>query len=178
MASLNEADIAGLGQGINKLVATLNLKLDRLAVGDISDELVALLKDADATMRRIDQVIDQAPVDQALGNIASAAGRVDALLADPGLAQTVDNVAAFTARLRALAASRKLDRIVKHLDEAIERADALLGDNQYDVRVIIQDLRATADNVRTLSEYLKRNPAGILMGGPPEKIQLPAKESR
>jgi phospholipid/cholesterol/gamma-HCH transport system substrate-binding protein/paraquat-inducible protein B len=49
----------------------------------------------------------------------------------------------------------------------------MLGDNQYDVRTIVQDLRVTADNLRALSETLKRDPAGILVGGPPKKIRLP-----
>ena len=49
----------------------------------------------------------------------------------------------------------------------------MLGDNQYDVRTILQDLRVTANNLRTLSETVKRYPAGALIGGPPEKVVLP-----
>jgi len=33
----------------------------------------------------------------------------------------------------------------------------------------------TADNLRTLSENIKRYPAGALVGGPPEKVQLPGR---
>jgi hypothetical protein len=44
--------------------------------------------------------------------------------------------------------------------------------------VIVQDLRATADNLRTVSESAKRYPAGILFGGPPEKTELPWKKSK
>ena len=62
-------------------------------------------------------------------------------------------------------------------DETAERLDALIGDNQYDVRVIVQDLRVTADNLRALSETVKRYPAGALFGGPPEKVQLPGTAS-
>jgi hypothetical protein len=46
------------------------------------------------------------------------------------------------------------------------------------VRGIVQDLRATADNLRSLSETAKRYPAGVLIGGPPEKIERPRKESK
>ena len=67
---------------------------------------------------------------------------------------------------------------MKNLDETIRRANAILGENQYDVRVIIQDLRTTADNLRTLSETAKRYPAGLLIGGPPEKIELQGKDSK
>jgi phospholipid/cholesterol/gamma-HCH transport system substrate-binding protein/paraquat-inducible protein B len=49
----------------------------------------------------------------------------------------------------------------------------LIGDNQYDARMIVQDLRATAENLRSLSASVKRYPAGALIGGPPEKVELP-----
>jgi ABC-type transporter Mla subunit MlaD len=87
----------------------------------------------------------------------------------------VDNVAAVTDRLRKLADRGDLDRIVKRIDETAERLNGLIGDNRYDVRAIVQDLRATANNLRVLSETVKQYPAGALVGGPPEKVQLPAR---
>jgi phospholipid/cholesterol/gamma-HCH transport system substrate-binding protein/paraquat-inducible protein B len=179
MASLNKAEVDRLGDNLNKLVVNVNAKLDQLDVAQLSAEASGLLKDARATVQRIDRVVAKAPVDQAVTNFSHAAGRFDKLLADPGLTQTVDNTAAFTARLRAAAAEGgEIDRILKDLDAAIQRANAMLGDNQYDVRGIVQDLRATADNLRSLSETAKRYPAGVLIGGPPDKIERPRKESK
>jgi phospholipid/cholesterol/gamma-HCH transport system substrate-binding protein/paraquat-inducible protein B len=63
--------------------------------------------------------------------------------------------------------------MVKGITDAAERLDSLVGDNQYDVRVIVQDLRVTAGNLRALSDAVKRNPAGVLLGGPPDKVHLP-----
>ena len=40
-------------------------------------------------------------------------------------------------------------------------------------RVIVQDLRVTSQNLRAVSEGVKRYPAGVLVGGPPERLQLP-----
>jgi len=178
LATLNEADIQHLGKNLNALVVTVNTKLNQIDAAELSADIAGLLKDARATVQRIDAVIARAPLKEAVEKFSSAAGRLDALLAGPGLTQTVDNTAAFTARLRAAADSGELDRILKDLDAATQRANAMLGDNQYDVRVIVQDLRATADNLRTLSETAKRYPAGLLIGGPPEKIERPKKESK
>jgi len=179
MASLNEAEVDKLGQNLNKLVVNVNAKLDELDVAQLSAEGVGLLKDARATVQRIDKVVAKAPVDQAITNVSSAAGRLDNLLANPGLNHTVDNTAAFTARLRTAAAEGgEIDRILKDLDEAIQRANAMLADNHHDVRGIVQDLRATSDNLRSLSETVKRYPAGALFGGPPAKIERPKKESK
>src|SRR4029453_2179115 len=99
--------------------------------------------------------------------------RLDALLADPGLAQTVDNANAITGRLRKVAESGEIDRIGKNLHWRVQWAGGLLGDNQYDIRGVIQDLRTVAANLRTLSETAKHYPPGLLVGGPPQKVQLP-----
>jgi ABC-type transporter Mla subunit MlaD len=90
------------------------------------------------------------------------------------LKQTFANAAAISGRLRKVADDGDLDRMIKGMNEAAQRLDVLLGDNQYDVRAIVQDLRVTADNLRVLSETIKRYPAGVLVGGPPEKVTLPA----
>lgn len=173
IASLNQADVKDLGQNLNKLVVNLNAKLDKVPVAEISTELEGALKSARRTIDRVDRVVAGAPIDETVQKLASASARLDKLLADPGLQQTVDNVATFTERLRKIGESGELDRIVRNIDEAVQRLDGMLGDNQYDVRTILQDLRVTASNLRTLSETVKRYPAGALIGGPPEKVVLP-----
>jgi len=173
IASLNEADVKDLGQNLNKLVVNLNAKLDKVPVAEISTELEGALKSARRTIDRVDRVIAGAPIDETVQNLASASARLDKLLANPGLHQTVDNITDLTERLRKIGESGELDRVVRNIDETIQRLDAMLGDNQYDVRTILQDLRVTADNLRTLSETVKRYPAGALIGGPPEKVVLP-----
>jgi phospholipid/cholesterol/gamma-HCH transport system substrate-binding protein/paraquat-inducible protein B len=173
LASLDGADLAQLGQNLNALAVTLNQKVDEVPVQELASEASAVLKAARATIDRLDRVLAQAPIDETVRNLNTASARIDRLLADPALKQTVDDAAAVAARLRRITDSGDLDRIVKSLDQTIQRADAMLGNNQYDVRGIVQDLRVTADNLRTLSEVAKRYPAGLLTGGPPPKVQLP-----
>jgi phospholipid/cholesterol/gamma-HCH transport system substrate-binding protein/paraquat-inducible protein B len=150
LASLNEADIQRLGQNLNTLVRDLDTKLGEIPVTDLATHLQGALKTANSTLSRMDR-----------------------LLADPSLKQTLDNVAVISARVRQMTDDGELDRLVKDLDDTSERLDALVGDNQYDVRATVEDLRTTAGNLRALSESVKRYPAGVLVGGPPEKVQLP-----
>jgi ABC-type transporter Mla subunit MlaD len=150
LASLNEADIKTLGQSLNRLVSDLDTKLGEIPVSDLATQLQAALGAARGTLSRMDR-----------------------LLADPSLKRSVDNLAVISGHLRQITDDGGLDRLVKDLDDASERLDALVGDNQYDVRAIVEDLRATAGNLRAVSESVKRYPAGALVGGPPEKIQLP-----
>jgi ABC-type transporter Mla subunit MlaD len=173
LASLNEADVSALGKNLDTLVKDLDAKVSEIPVAELSVRANNVLADADATLQRINHLVAAAPIGHTMRTLDSVSTRLDTLLADPSLTQTVGNVAAISTRLRKLADDGELDRMVTGIDDSAERLDVLLGDNQYDVRAIVQDLRVTADNLRVLSETLKRYPAGVLVGGPPDKVQLP-----
>jgi phospholipid/cholesterol/gamma-HCH transport system substrate-binding protein len=173
LASLNEADIRQLGQNLNTLVTDVDRKLGELPVAQLSARAQDVLANADVTLKRVDRILATAPVDHTLRELDSISSRLDTLVGDPALTETLQNVAVISGRLRKVADDGDLDRLVSGIDEAAERLNVLLADNQYDVRVIAQDLRVTADNLRALSETIKRYPAGVLVGGPPDKVQLP-----
>jgi phospholipid/cholesterol/gamma-HCH transport system substrate-binding protein len=173
LANLNEADIKQLGQSLNRLVTDVDNKLAQVPVAELSGSARDVLANADATLKRINGVLAAAPLEHTLVKLDSAATRLDTLAGDPALEQTLQNVAALSGQLRKLTDDGSLDRLVKEIDGAAARLDVLLGDNQYDLRMIVQDLRMTAGNLRALSDTVRRDPAGILIGGPPEKVQLP-----
>jgi ABC-type transporter Mla subunit MlaD len=177
VSSLDKADIQKLGQNLNALVVNVNKKLDEIPVAQLSADADGLLKDARATVNRVDRVIALSQVEETLRNLSSASARVDKLLADPGLQQTVANAGVISTRLRKITETGELDALAKNLDQTILRVNAMIGENQHDIRGMIQDLRVTSDNLRTLSENIKRNPSGLLVGGPPQKVQMP-KESK
>jgi ABC-type transporter Mla subunit MlaD len=153
MASLSEVDVKNLGENLNTLLAKLNDKVGELPVAQISADTENVLRNANATIVRADR-----------------------LLAD--LKPSVDNIAVVTGTLRGVAERGELDRTITRIDETVERLNGLMGDNQYDVRVLIQDLKVTANNLRELSATVKRYPAGALIAGPPEKVHLPVEKSR
>ena len=157
LASLNEADIQQLGQNLNRLVSDVDRKLADLQVAELSGSAQVVLANANVTLKRVDAV----------------ATRLDSLVGNPALGETLQNVAALSGRLRRISDSGDLDRLVEGMDDAAGRLGGLLGDNQYDVRVIVQDLRVTAENLRSLSGTIRRDPAGVLLGGPPEKVPIP-----
>jgi len=157
LASLNDADIKALGRNLNTLMSDLDTKIGSLPVAQLAAQAHEVLGDADHTLRKL----------------AAAATTLDALASDPSLKNTLQNVAVISGRLRKAADDGGFDRTLKGIDEAAERLDVLLADNQNDVRGIVEDLRVTAANVRGLSESLKRYPAGALFGPPPARIELP-----
>jgi ABC-type transporter Mla subunit MlaD len=157
LAGLNEADIKQLGQNLNRLVSDVDNKLGQLPLAELSASAQNILTNADAT----------------LGRINSAATHLDSLVGDPALPETLQNIQVLSDHLRKMSDDGDLDRLVTGMDQTAERLQIMLGDNQYDVRVIVQDLRVTASNLRTLSETIKRDPAGVLLGGRPDKVHIP-----
>jgi len=152
IANLGKVDVEQLARNLDKVLVTANRKLEELPVKELSAEASGLLKDT-----RV------------------AVARVNGILANPGIKQTVDNAGEISERLRKLADSGELDRMVTSIGDAATRIDDIVAENQYDVRVLVQDLRVTAANLRALSEAIKRYPAGALLGGPPDKVQIPGK---
>ena len=150
LASLNGADIKELGQNLNRLVSDVDNKLGQLPLAEMSGNAQSVLMNADATLQRINHILEGAPIDHTLVRLDSVATHLDSLVGDPALPETLQNV-----------------------DQAAQRLQIMLGDNQHDVRAAVQDLRVTAGNLRALSETIKRYPAGVLLGGPPAKVQIP-----
>jgi len=153
VANLSEVDVKKLDADLSRLLVNVNEKIDALPVAKLSADADDLLRNANATIVR-----------------------AEPLVAD--LKQNLDNLAVLTRSLRGVADRGDLDRTITHIDEGLERLNGLLGDNRYDVRVIVRDLRVTADNLRELSATIKRYPAGALIGGPPEKVRLPVEKSQ
>jgi ABC-type transporter Mla subunit MlaD len=175
LTKLDKLDLQAVERNVNALLQNLNNKVSELPVAELSAEASSVLTDAHTTIGHLDAILTRPDIPVLLRNLAQGSGRLDGLLGDPGLKRTVDNVADFSDRLRRFAASGELDRTVRRIDDLASRLDGTVQDNRYDVRAIVQDLRVAADNIRTLSDNLKRNPAGVLLGGPPEKVQFPGK---
>jgi ABC-type transporter Mla subunit MlaD len=153
MGSLGQVDIKNLSVNLNRLLLNVNDKVGSLPLEQLSADTQNVLRNANATIVRVDR-----------------------LLAD--VKQSVDNIEVITGSLRGFADRGDVYRTITRIDQTVERLNGLMGDNQYDVRVIVQDLRTTAANLRALSATIKQYPAGALIGGPPERVQLPAESSR
>jgi phospholipid/cholesterol/gamma-HCH transport system substrate-binding protein/paraquat-inducible protein B len=173
LANLNEAQIKSISDNLNTLLVKANTQLDKLQVERLSADADGVLTDARATIARMDQILAHAHIDETLRRIDSASAKVDKLLAAPGLERTIDNAGVITDRIRKLVDSGDVDRMATRIADVADRLDALVGANQYDITATVGDLRSTAQNLRELSESVKRYPAGALVGGPPEKIVLP-----
>lgn len=172
LANLDEADIKALVSNVARLADSTEQRVRELDVKAINATVVAL-RDGVA---RLDRQIARAPLDETLLAARDAARRLDQILQSPQVPAAIDNLAATSARLRQVAESGEIERLLANLDRASARADQMVATNQFDVRVLVEDLRNSAANLRALTESARLYPAGLLFGEPPPPIVLPPKE--
>jgi ABC-type transporter Mla subunit MlaD len=72
--------------------------------------------------------------------------------------------------------SGELDRALRNLEQLSARADEVVGANQYEVSALIEELNASALNLRAVTDNLRRNPAGLFFSNPPPAVTLPRQE--
>jgi hypothetical protein len=65
------------------------------------------------------------------------------------------NAVVRAAAVRRLAVWSEIDRMMESINDMAQSIEGLVVDHRYDINVIVQDLRATAADLRTLSAPLK-----------------------
>lgn len=169
LANLDEADIKALVANLARLADSTDQRVRELDVGAINRATSSLQR----TLQQVERQLARAPIDEAVVGVRDSAQRLDRLLASPQLPAALNDLAQAAARLRKIADSGELDRLLSNLDRLSARTDQLVGSNQYDVRVLVEDLRSSAANLRALTETAKLYPAGLLFGEPPPPVVLP-----
>ena len=172
LANLDEADIKALVGNIATLADSTDKRVREFDVASINAAVVALR----ATLTRVDGQLAKLPMDQTVREIGAAARQLNAVFADPKIGSAVGDLAATSARLRQAMESGELDRALRNLEQLSARADEVVGANQYEVSAIIADLNASALNLRSVTENLRRNPASLLFSAPPPVVTLPRQE--
>ena len=177
LADLDQAEIAQLGQNLNRLVVSLGTRVDEAQVRQLAEEAVVTLRSVRATVGRIDKLVDRSGLDETLRHAQRATARAETILSDPAFDSIPRDLAAITQRTRVLVDEPQLDQTIQSANRLLVRLDGLVGATQYDARSAIEDLRVSMENLRVLSENARRYPAGLLFGDPPTPV-LPAAETR
>jgi paraquat-inducible protein B len=177
LADLDKAEIAQLGQNLNRLVVSLGTRVDEAQVQQLAEEALVTLKSVRATVGRIDKLVDRSGLDETLRHAQRATARAETILSDPAFDSIPRDLAAITQRTRVLVDEPQLDQMIQNATKLLARLDGLVSATQYDARAAIEDLRVSMENLRALSESARRYPAGLLFGDPPSPA-LPTAEKR
>lgn len=149
MDKLAPVDVDRTVRNIDRLLTTLNGKVDALDTEKLSREMSTALGELHGTLKEVSQL----------------AGREE-------WKSVPADLSASARRLREIAESPELKRTLTALDRSSQRVDRALEGREQDISELIVNLRAASANLRSLSENLRRDPAGTLLAHPPKPSEV------
>jgi ABC-type transporter Mla subunit MlaD len=158
LAKLNRLDIDSLSIQITGLIGDIRTQL---STGDIHDTLAAattLLRSANDAVQAADLPGLTADLKQTADSLRNVAQSEDLKKALANTALAADRVANVAAKLPALVAS---------LQALAQRVGSGTADLQQSLAPLLRDTQAAAQNLREMTESLRRYPAQVLGGPPP-----------
>ena len=172
LATLDNADIEGAIHSIAVLARTANDKLGELPVGAIAHDASATLKEVRTLVARLDRTIAAPEVAQGLKDLAAAGARLREVLANPGWATAPAQAAEAFAKVREVAENPNLQNALVRLDRILTRLDTLTAGADSDFSAALYNLRRVSENLRDLTETVKRYPGSVL-AEPPRPVTTP-----
>jgi MlaD protein len=172
LAVLDNADIEGAIRSIAVLARTATDKLGELPVGAVAFEATAAIKELRTLIARLDRTVAAPEVAQAVKDLGVASARLREVLANPGWATAPGQAAEAFAKVREVAENPHLQDALVRLDRILTRLDTMTAGADSDFSTALYNLRRVSENLRDLTETVKRYPGSVL-GEPPRPVTAP-----
>lgn len=157
---------------IEELVGNINALVTEVRQVVRSDDIPRTLREAAEAMATLRGAVQNADIAAVLTEIRDAARNISgfansatALVNSPEIGSTLNSANQVAADLRAAIA--RLPQAIQSLEATIRAARTVTTDTQADIVPLLRDLRATAANLRDVTEALRRSPSQTLWGAPP-----------
>ena len=142
---LDQIDFARIVTNAERLIASLDEKVEQLPLGVLGTNAATLIADVRDTNHRLQKYFDRPELDSLLKDASGAA-----------------------AGLRRIAESPALTNSVAQLQKTLRRFDQLAAGKDNDLEIALGNLRVLTENLKELSENAKRFPAQLFFGEPPK----------
>jgi ABC-type transporter Mla subunit MlaD len=166
LVKLDGLDIETVIGDAHRLLVTANAKLDQAPVDKLATDANAMFRDVRAAAVQLNKVLASPEITQATKDLAAAAARAREILANPNLDRLPADAAATVASVREVLESPQVKNSLANADRILRRLDALTAGSDADIAAALTNLRRLSENLRDLTESLKRYPGGILSDAP------------
>ena len=174
LRNVENVDIQRLTETIEKSLATVSKFTEGGNLEKIGPQVNAILAEVGATSRALKSIMTGPEIKAALADASAAAASarqiftqaeapLNKILAD--LPEASEKIRSFADKIDA--ASADLPETAAHLKETLRRLERFVADQQVDVGVAVENLRAISENVRDITENIKSYPGQVLFGSPP-----------
>jgi phospholipid/cholesterol/gamma-HCH transport system substrate-binding protein len=174
LRNVENVDIQRLTETMEKSLSTITKFTEGVQLEQIAPQVNAILAEVRDTSRELRSIVGGPEIKSALtdASVAATSARrifaeaekpLNKILADlPETSEKIKNLAD-----KMDAASANLPESAAHLTETLRRLERFIVEQQDDIDVVVQNLRAITENVKEITEDAKSYPGQILFGSPP-----------
>lgn len=155
LKSIEQIDIQAIGSGLEKALTAMNELMEKAQMGEIGQQTVQLLTELRATNQRLERMVTRAEAP------------FERILQD--LPETVQNLNRLTAQLNALAGD--LPENIAPLGNTLRRLNGLLAAEQQTIEQTLDNIQQVSENLRDITDDVRRYPAQMLLGAPPPPVE-------
>jgi paraquat-inducible protein B len=166
LAKLNRVDIDKLADQVTALLGDVRTEL---ATGDVH----AVLAQADALLRTVKDTVKAADLPALTADAKRTSSSVRDVLAGPDVQRLIANASKAAEQLANTAA--RLQPLLASLQTTAQHAGNGTADVEQGLIPLLHDMQAVAQNLRELTESLRRYPAQVLDGQPPPHTPEPVR---
>jgi ABC-type transporter Mla subunit MlaD len=162
LSKVQRLDLEDTVANLNRLLASLNRTADAFDAAGVSDRAKAALHQIEA--------IPFAEIGQEtrllLGELRNTNRALQQTIGSPAWARITQDLQATTAQARKLAENPALPALLERADQTSRRIDRLLASREGELGDAVDNLLAVSENLRQLTDLLKRDPSAVLFSRP------------
>ncbi len=176
---LQELDIDKLVATVESVLVSLETAITDARIGDISKDVRTLLADArkqvnDLDTRKISLAAQRtiASADRALAdaNVPALSRDLQSLIAE--VRRTNGNLQKLLTSPKPISGPSNLPEMVARLNKTLGRIDKLISTETPQIEIILANFKEISDNMKDLTESLKRRPSDLLLSKPPPQSEV------
>jgi len=175
---LQELDIDKLVATVESVLVSLETAIADARIGDISRDVRDLLADASKQVNDLDtrkislaaqQTITSADKAVADANVPALSRDIRNLIAE--VRQTNANLHKLLVSPKPISGPSNLPEMVARLNKTLGRIDKLIATERPQIEMIMANFKEISDNMKDLTESLKRHPSDLLFSKPPSQSE-------
>jgi len=167
LAKVQRLDLETTVLNLNKLLASLDRAIEAIDASDISSR-------AQSTLREV-EAIPFAQIGQdthaLLAEVRDTNRALQQAIGSPVWGGIAQDLKATAAQTRKLAEDPALPSLIARADQVMRRVDRLLASREGELGEAVDNLLQVSENLRQLTEVLKRQPSAVLFSTPPAPLQ-------
>ncbi len=176
--TLGEIDFQGLATSLTSTVSAIERTVNSPEIAETIRSITGATKDLQALVQNVNRQIDPLVnnINETIGDFGKLARDVDQKIKPlaSGVDQSLKDIQGLVANINGVvkkidAAAEPLPETLAHVKRVSRDLDELISSQRPNLQRTIENVRATSQNVRDLSEQAKQDPSSVFFGGPPPR---------